>query len=104
ARAAEFADLYARYETALREAKLFDFDDAIVEVVRALRESETLRLILQERYLYILADEHQDANGAQNALLELLAGFFESPNLFVVGDEKQAIFRFQGASLEHFFS
>ncbi|MBI3074821.1 MAG: ATP-dependent helicase [Parcubacteria group bacterium] len=51
---------------------------------------------------YILADEHQDANNSQNRLLALLASFHENPNLFIVGDEKQAIFRFQGASLENF--
>src|SRR4029079_8740172 len=49
-----------------------------------------------------VAYEHQDANGSQNSLLKLLSGFHENPNLFIVGDEKQAIFRFQGASLENF--
>ncbi|MEK9174871.1 MAG: ATP-dependent DNA helicase, partial [Patescibacteria group bacterium] len=57
---------------------------------------------LQEKYQYILVDEHQDTNGAQNKALELLANYDKNPNLFVVGDEKQAIFRFQGASLENF--
>jgi DNA helicase-2/ATP-dependent DNA helicase PcrA len=57
---------------------------------------------LQETYQYILADEHQDVNGSQNTILELLASFHSSPNIFAVGDEKQAIYRFQGASLENF--
>ncbi|MBA3550797.1 ATP-dependent helicase, partial [Patescibacteria group bacterium] len=57
---------------------------------------------LQEKFQYILADEHQDANQGQNHILELLSGFFDNPNLFIVGDEKQAIYRFQGASLENF--
>lgn len=102
-RALEFADVYERYEAELQEAHRFDFDDSILEVVKALEEDETLRLMVQEQYLYVLADEHQDSNGAQNKLLELIVSFHENPNLFVVGDEKQAIFRFQGASLEHFF-
>ena len=56
---------------------------------------------VQESLLYILADEHQDANRAQNALLELLVEYSERPNIFIVGDEKQAIYRFQGADLDN---
>ncbi len=99
----EFVLLYEKYQEALEEKRLYDYEDMIVEVLRELRENKNLLLELQETYQYILADEHQDANGGQNSLLELLSGFHEeSPNLFVVGDEKQAIFRFQGASLENF--
>jgi len=98
----EFAVLYEKYEVELNEKRLYDYEDMIIEVLRALRENKDLLLELQETYQYILADEHQDANRGQNRLLELLSGFHEQPNLFVVGDEKQAIFRFQGASLENF--
>lgn len=98
----EFAGLYEKYERALEERRLYDYEDMIVEVLRELRRNKNLLLELQETYQYILADEHQDANRGQNRLLELLSGFHEKPNLFVVGDEKQAIFRFQGASLENF--
>lgn len=94
--------VYRRYETSLRERRLYDFDDMIVETVQALEQNEDMLRDLQERFQYILADEHQDVNGAQNRILELLADYHESPNIFVVGDEKQAIFRFQGASLENF--
>ncbi len=94
--------VYRQYEALLRERKRYDFDDMIVETVRVLTENETVRLNLQETYQYILADEHQDVNGAQNEILVQLTSFHENPNLFVVGDEKQAIYRFQGASLENF--
>jgi DNA helicase-2/ATP-dependent DNA helicase PcrA len=94
--------IYEYYEEELRRQKLFDFEDMILEVVAALRTNEDLLLQLQEEYQYILADEHQDANASQNALLELLSSFHENPNLFIVGDEKQAIYRFQGASLDNF--
>lgn len=99
---AEFATLYEKYQEALEEKRLYDYEDMIIEVLRELRENKNLLMELQETYQYILADEHQDANRGQNRLLELLSGFHEQPNLFVVGDEKQAIFRFQGASLENF--
>jgi DNA helicase-2/ATP-dependent DNA helicase PcrA len=98
----ELAIVYAWYEAKLAEMKKFDFEDMIGEVVRALTDDPEFLLVVQEKYLYILADEHQDANGAQNTLLELLSSYHESPNLFIVGDEKQAIFRFQGASLDSF--
>lgn len=98
----ELLELYIAYEKALEENKFYDFEDMIVEVIRTLKSDENLLLILQETYQYILADEHQDANNAQNTILELLSNFHEHPNLFIVGDEKQAIFRFQGASLENF--
>lgn len=98
----ELLFVYRAYEAALREARLYDFDDMIVAAVRALATDESMLRDLQERYQYILADEHQDVNGAQNKLLELLTNFHDNPNIFVVGDEKQAIYRFQGASLENF--
>ncbi len=98
----ELLQLYTSYEQALIEGKFYDFEDMIVEVVKTLRGDSDLLLILQETYQYILADEHQDTNNSQNAILELLSNFHENPNLFIVGDEKQAVFRFQGASIENF--
>jgi len=98
----ELLTIYEKYESKMREKKLYDYDDMIMEAVTALEHRPEFLLILQEEHQYILADEHQDANNAQNKLLELLSGFHEDPNLFIVGDEKQAIYRFQGASLENF--
>lgn len=98
----EFSHIYRLYEDELRTWKFYDFDDMIMETVRVLESNSDLLLRLQENYQYILADEHQDANASQNRLLELLSSFHSDPNLFVVGDEKQAIFRFQGASLDNF--
>ena len=98
----ELLALYRRYEAALRAAHLYDFDDMVLETVRALQSDEAMRLLVQETYQYVLADEQQDVNGSQNQILELITEFHPSPNLFVVGDEKQAIYRFQGASLENF--
>ncbi|MBP9669729.1 MAG: ATP-dependent helicase, partial [Candidatus Pacebacteria bacterium] len=103
ARTEELLVVYEAYQEALRAKRLYDFDDMIVEAVSALETNPALLLRVQEEYHYLLADEHQDANTAQNRLLELLASFHERPNIFVVGDEKQAIFRFQGASLDNFF-
>ncbi len=100
----ELLRVYEMYQEKLREQKLYDFEDMIVEVLRVLGTDENLLLSLQENYQYILVDEHQDTNNAQNKILELLASYHAPrPNLFVVGDDKQSIFRFQGASLENFY-
>lgn len=98
----ELLHIYRAYEALLADRRLYDFDDMIAETVRALESNEDMLRDLQEQYQYVLADEHQDVNGAQNRMLELLAHFHDAPNIFVVGDEKQAIYRFQGASLENF--
>jgi len=97
-----FADVYRAYEEQKREAKKMDFDDLIIELLVALRTDELLLRLLQEKFLYLLVDEHQDTNDSQNLLIRMIADFFDNPNLFIVGDEKQAIYRFQGASVENF--
>lgn len=99
----ELADVYEGYEKELAKQKSYDYSDMIMEVLRELRTNKTLLAGLQEEHQYILVDEHQDTNNAQNKVLELIAAFHDNPNLFVVGDEKQAVFRFQGASLENFY-
>lgn len=98
----ELAEIYGLYEDALRDHAFYDFEDMILSVVAELERDNNFLLEVEEHYQYLLVDEHQDTNGAQNRILELLASFFERPNLFVVGDEKQAIFRFQGASMDNF--
>lgn len=98
----ELALVYASYQEQLKNRQLYDYNDMILFVLEALQGNQDLLLTLRERFLYLMADEHQDANHSQNMVLELLCGDDPSPNLFIVGDEKQAIFRFQGASLENF--
>src|SRR6185503_6229928 len=98
----ELLELYRAYEAALMEQHVYDYEDMLLEVIRALRHDTDLLLTLQEEAQYVLADEHQDVNESQNQLLELLVSFHDHPNIFVVGDEKQAIYRFQGASLDNF--
>lgn len=98
----EFLKMFESYQQQLVKDKKYDFNDMLLEVIENLKSNKSLLLRIQEKYQYILVDEHQDTNAAQNKLVELVASFYEVPNLFVVGDEKQAIYRFQGASLENF--
>ncbi len=98
----ELGGIYEKYQKMLFEKKGYDFNDMLLEVLVVLEKNRGLLISLQEKYQYILVDEHQDTNNAQNKIIELLCSYYPNPNLFVVGDEKQAIFRFQGASLENF--
>jgi len=100
----ELQKVYALYQEELRRQKKYDFADMIIAVVAALQAHPALHATLLELYQYILVDEHQDTNDGQNQLLELLIDTPEgiAPNLFTVGDDKQAIYRFQGASVENF--
>ena len=98
----ELLHVYRLYQASLREQGRYDYADMIIETVHALERNEDMLRDLQETYQYVLADEHQDVNESQNRILELIMSYHDRPNLFVVGDEKQAIYRFQGASLENF--
>lgn len=100
----DFVDLCGRYAGFLEEKNFYDYDDMILVVLKALSEEEWLLSSLQERYQYILVDEAQDLNGAQWGVIERLTTYNavpHEPNFFLVGDDDQAIYRFQGANLEH---
>lgn len=100
----ELAQVYEGYQAALQQRKLYDFNDILLHLINTLEEDADFQALIMERYQYILVDEHQDTNGAQNRILELITETpnDEPPNLFTVGDDKQAIYRFQGASIENF--
>jgi DNA helicase-2/ATP-dependent DNA helicase PcrA len=97
--------VYKKYQEKLEERSRFDFEDMINLVVDKFEEDKEFLLKFQERFLYILVDEFQDTNSAQNRVVELLAEYWkEKANIFVVGDPDQSIYRFQGASLENVLS
>ncbi|HEV2195537.1 MAG TPA: ATP-dependent DNA helicase [Candidatus Acidoferrum sp.] len=100
AREQEIARAYRASQELLREKKRLSFGTLITDAVASLENDVALRKSLQERFRYILVDEFQDTNIAQLRLLELLAG--ESRNIFAVGDNDQAIYRFRGASFASF--
>lgn len=98
------AHVYRQYLQSLKEQRLFDYDDMIIEAVSALAANADLRYSLQERYLYLLLDEFQDTNAAQAKLVQLLSDNPVSegrPNVLAVGDDDQAIYAFQGADYSH---
>lgn len=98
------AGIYYDYLVAMQQRSLYDFDDMILRVVHAMEVFDDLRLNLQEQYQYILIDEFQDTNDAQMRVAWNLTNNPASegrPNLLVVGDDDQAIYRFQGANLSN---
>jgi len=98
----ELLRLYRSYQTTLQERKRYDFDDMIRLVGEVLTTNEELLLEYQETLQYFLVDEYQDTNAAQNKVVDALASHWgDQANIFVVGDPNQAIYRFQGASVEN---
>ena len=98
-RTLELVELYKLYNLELLKNHYYDYEDMINWVVDALGNDPELALIYQEKFQYILVDEFQDTNNAQLELLNQLTSFYKNnPNLFVVGDPNQSIYRFQGAS------
>ena len=98
----ELLEIYQSYQNELGARGRFDYEDMILFVIKKLIKDAELLSFLQERFQYILIDEYQDTNNAQNELITLIMSFYQTPNLFVVGDEDQSIYRFQGANLENF--
>lgn len=89
------------FQALMRKHNRYDFDDMINWVIRAFEENKPLLASYQERYQYILVDEYQDTSGTQNKLVSLLISYWDQPNVFVVGDDDQSIYRFQGANVEN---
>ena len=92
---------YQRYDIKMKKGGYYDYDDMIIWVLKAFRENEEMLRKYQERYQYILVDEFQDTSGSQNELLKLLLNYWDTPNVFVVGDDDQSIFKFQGANMKN---
>ncbi len=101
-RTLEAVKFYSIYENEKKERNLFDYDDILESLNRVVEESDEARSYIKENYQYILIDEHQDSSGVQNAFLQKVWGDEEKPDIFVVGDDRQLIYGFGGASLEYF--
>src|SRR5258708_6128532 len=92
---------FENFQALMRKHNRYDFDDMINWVIRAFEGNKALLSTYQERFQYILVDEYQDTSGTQNRLVSLLITYWEQPNVFVVGDDDQSIYRFQGANVEN---
>jgi len=93
--------VYRAYQRLLRAANAVDFGDLLLLLVAIFRRREDVREQYRRRFLHILVDEFQDTNPVQYELLKLLAPPRLSPNLVVVGDDDQSIYRWRGASVDN---
>ena len=100
----ELIKIFSLYQKKLQEKSLYDYEDMILFVTDAFTKNVDLLLNFQEKYQYILVDEYQDTNSSQNKIIDLLGNYYDKPNIFVVGDDDQSIFRFQGASIENIYN
>lgn len=92
----EVAQIYQHYEQLLKSRGEVDFGDLIMRINELLIENIPIRTMLQMQYRHILVDEYQDVNRASVRMVQLLAG--DGSRLWVVGDGRQSIYRFRGAS------
>ena len=91
--------LYKKYCEKLKEGNSVDFDDLLILPIKLFKISENILTNYQERYKYILIDEYQDTNEAQYVFSKMLAAKYR--NIFVVGDNDQAIYAFRGANFKN---
>ncbi len=93
------AEVFPRYQQALRAQRAVDFDDLIARPVELLKKDEALRAKYQARFSHLLVDEYQDTNLCQLELLKLVAG--ARMNVCAVGDDDQAIYGWRGAEVKN---
>ena len=94
--------IFKLYEQRLQQANAMDFDDLLVQTYRLLKKNEDIRQKYAERFKYVLVDEYQDTNYAQQQIVWLLTK--ENQHITVVGDDYQSIYAFRGANINNILS
>ncbi len=90
-------EIYAQYQTRLRELNAVDFGDLLLHMVTIFQTHQDVLEQYQRWFRYILVDEYQDTNVAQYLWLRLLAGAHK--NICCVGDDDQSIYGWRGAEV-----
>jgi len=99
----QLVSIYSAYEAACKRAGVIDFAELLLRSLELIRDNDELRRHYQRRFQHILVDEFQDTNTIQYAWIRLLAATKNQPGaqLFVVGDDDQAIYGWRGARVEN---
>ena len=100
-KAKEVWSIYEKYSAKMKEKGLIDFADMINLVIDKFNGDNDFLKQVASQYDYFLVDEYQDTNDLQNSILFSLLSTKEVPNVFVVGDDDQIIYGFQGANSEN---
>ena len=95
----QLAKIYHRYQQILQSNSALDFDDLLLRMVDALRNNESVRSRLAQRYRYLLVDEYQDTNQAQYVIARVLCR--DHNNICVTGDPDQSIYGWRGADISN---
>ncbi len=95
-KSAEVALVYETYERLMTERQLIDFGDLVAKPVTLVEADQEVQDALRARHKHVLVDEYQDVNRSSVRLLKAIVG--DGRNLWVVGDARQSIYRFRGAS------
>ena len=98
--AKELWKFYELYQQKMNEQRYIDYNDMINMVLEKFESSPSFLHKIANRYEYIMVDEYQDTNKSQNEIVFALSHALETENVFVVGDDDQIIYRFQGAKLD----
>ena len=93
------SNIYIRYAERCRQANAMDFDDLLVYTYVLLQQHEEIRRKYTERFEFVLVDEYQDTNFAQQAIVLQLTR--ERQRVCVVGDDAQSIYSFRGANIDN---
>ena len=96
-----FQEVLSTYETKKSELGVLDFEDILIRTKKLL-ENKWVKESLSGKYKYLLIDEYQDTNEIQYEIFLPLVDDLKTGNLFIVGDEKQSIYRFRNAELQVF--
>ena len=99
AKVPETGRIFLAYEQRCRQANAMDFDDLLVMTYRLLRDHREVLQKYQQRFQYILVDEYQDTNYAQQQIVLQLSR--EHQRVCVVGDDAQSIYAFRGANIDN---
>ena len=95
----ELASAFESYERFKDEAGFLDFGDQVVKTIQLFEKRPKILRTYQQKFKYILVDEYQDTNFAQNELVKMLASVHK--NICVVGDDDQSIYKFRGAAISN---
>jgi len=98
--AKELWNFYEIYQQKMNENRYLDFNDMINLVLDKFEKNRGFLDQVANKYEYIMVDEYQDTNKSQNEIVFILSHALKTANIFVVGDDNQIIYRFQGAKLE----
>ena len=95
----QLCNIYIRYVERCRQANAMDFDDLLVQTWTLFGKHEDIRQKYVEKFQFVLVDEYQDTNLAQQAIVYQLTK--ERQRVCVVGDDAQSIYSFRGANIDN---